>query len=137
MEKKYIEKGRIVSFKDKGRSGIVGVILDIQSQINFVVQLVCVESGKLGERVISTTKEVALLDDVVEYDDSEEVRGKKFSESLEKSLRERGVVEKFKGSAEYQSLLKERAFAQMNDFERFMVEERERLRENLLKSKGF
>lgn len=136
MQRNLIEKGRAVHFKSREMKDCIGVVVDFQTQTSFVVQLVCVESGKAKERVVVSGKSLLLLDSAISIDDSEEVRGDLFAKSIEEGLRGQNVLEQFRQSPEYLERKRAAEFKKLNDFERFMGEEKERIKQRLLQAKG-
>lgn len=130
-----LEKGRVVEFKCKTMVTKIGVVVEFITLDSVVVQIVCVRTGKTMQRKVMTLKNLILTDKVIEFDDSEEERGEKFIASVENAIK--GAVEARKNKKAYQDYLYTEQKKEMNDFERFLAEQKEIAEENLLKSKGF
>jgi len=137
MTRHLVEKGRVVSFKDSCLWNALGVIVDFHTQTNFIVQMVCAETGGLRERVFMSGKFLVLTEWVVKLDEREVVRGEALEASIKEELRSQQIVEKFQKSPSYVEMKERERFKKMNDFERFLVEEREKIKAGLLRSKGF
>jgi len=137
MTRHLVEKGRVVSFKDKCLWNALGVIVDFHTQTNFIVQMVCAETGDMGARVFMSAKFLVLTEWVVKLDESETLRGEALEASIKEELRSQQIVEKFQKSFSYVEMKERESFKKMNDFERFLVEEREKIKASLLRSKGF
>lgn len=130
-----IEKGRVVEFKCKSLATKLGVIVDFVTQSSFVVQMVCAKTGKVEERKVMSQKYLTLTPSVIEMDDSETERGSRFTASVEKAITA-AVTEK-QQSAGYQAAVRAEKLRELNDFERFLEEQKELAREQLLRAKGF
>ncbi|KAI5186153.1 large subunit ribosomal protein L14e [Nematocida homosporus] len=136
MERRnLLEKGRVAEFKCKKMSAVLAVVIEFITLESVVAQLVCVKTGKCTERKVIVPKHLVLTDKVIEFDDSEEIRGEKFVASIESNITE--ALEAKKESKAYQNYLAEERMKEMNDFERFLVEQKEIAKNELLKSKGF
>lgn len=130
-----IEKGRVVEFKCKKMSTKIGVIVDFVSQTCFVIQIICAKTGKALEREQITKKHILLTSMVIEFDESEEVRGDAFIRSVEENIKE-AVQEKQKTES-FQLAVKMEERREMNDFERFMKEQEDLARVRILNAHGF
>ncbi|KAI5150372.1 large subunit ribosomal protein L14e [Nematocida ausubeli] len=130
-----IEKGRVIEFKCREMATKIGVIVDFISQTAFVVQMVCAKTGKALERERITKKHIELTGSVIEFDDSEEVRGDAFIKSIEENIKP-AVLEK-QNTELFKTAIENAQRKEMNDFERFMKEQEDIAKVRILNSHGF
>lgn len=136
MEKRnLLEVGRVVEFKCAKRVAQLGAVIEFITLDSVVIQIVSVCTGKAVERKVMTPKNFILTDSLVSFDNSEEQRGEKFISSIESSIKE--AIEKKKSCPKYQQFLYTLKKREMNDFERFLLEQKEAAQESLLKARGF
>ncbi|KAI5171130.1 large subunit ribosomal protein L14e [Nematocida sp. LUAm3] len=136
MEKRnLLEVGRVVEFKCSKRVAQLGVVVEFITLDSVVIQILSVCTGKAVERKVMTPKNFILTDFVISFDNSEEQRGEIFISSIESSIKE--AMEKKKTCPKYQEFLYVAKKREMNDFERFLLEQKEAAQESLLKAKGF
>ncbi|OAG28900.1 large subunit ribosomal protein L14e [Nematocida displodere] len=130
-----IEKGRVIEFKCKTMTTQLGVIVDFITQGSFVVQMVCARTGKACGRKVMTPKNLLLTSFVIELNDTEAERGALFDESVEAAIKE--AVAYKQNKEDYQSFIQTEKRREMNDFERFLEEQKDLAKASLLKAKGF
>ncbi|KAI5179748.1 hypothetical protein NEOKW01_0211 [Nematocida sp. AWRm80] len=130
-----LETGRVVEFKCKNMINKIGVLVDFVTQESFIIQLVCVKTGKALARERISKKHLELTESVIEFDDSEEIRGDKFLASIEANIK--NALEIKRNTEEYKAYLKQENYREMNDFERFLADQETQIIERLLKAKGF
>jgi len=130
-----IERGRVVEFKSSEMSKVLGVIIDFVTQTSFVIQLVCAATGKAMGREVMSQKNLVLMPAVIDFDDSETVRSEHFVKSIEEKIKE--MVAAKQSSEGYREAVRKEKLMEMTDFERFLSETEQKIRENILKGKGF
>ncbi|EIJ88018.1 large subunit ribosomal protein L14e [Nematocida parisii] len=130
-----IEKGRVVEFKCATLATKIGVVVDFMSQTAFIVQIVCAKTGKALEREKITKKHILLTEDVIEFDDSEEIRGDAFVRSIEENIKE--AVARKQNTELFKAAIELAQRKELNDFERFMKEQEDIARVRILNSHGF
>ncbi|KAI5191022.1 large subunit ribosomal protein L14e [Nematocida sp. AWRm77] len=130
-----IEKGRVVEFKCTTMATKIGVIVDFVTQSSFVIQIVCAKTGKAVERSVISQKHITLTKSVISVEDTDSERGEAFEAAVEEAIKD--AVSEKQNTEAYKKAIYLEKHRELNDFERFLEEQKTLAQEKVLRSKGF